>query len=273
MHTNKNKLFTIGQFAAIHGITKKTLIWYDEIDLLKPIVIGENGYRYYTYHQSSALETILMLRELNVSIGEIKSFMANRTASNMEQLLREKIAELESNIIHLKNVQQSAIVRHQDMVTLLNIDLSKISIVEKEQCYLALVPITEGETTETEIEMVIEETKKHHVHRLHDATYGSMISVENLYQGNFNNYHALYIEISYPISRKGLYLQPSGYYLRAFCKGSWDKLPNKYKEILDYAEQQGLSLYEYAYETGINETVIDNFDDYITQIEIPIKVK
>ena len=53
-----------------------------------------------------------MLRELNVSIGEIKSFMANRTASNMEQLLREKIAELESNIIHLKNVQQSAIVRH-----------------------------------------------------------------------------------------------------------------------------------------------------------------
>ena len=25
--------------------------------------------------------------------------------------------------------------------------------------------------------------------------------------------------------------------------------------------------------TGINETVIDNFDDYITQIEIPIKVK
>ena len=41
MHTNKNKLFTIGQFAAIHGITKKTLIWYDEIDLLKPIVIGK----------------------------------------------------------------------------------------------------------------------------------------------------------------------------------------------------------------------------------------
>ena len=34
-----------------------------------------------------------------------------------------------------------------------------------------------------------------------------------------------------------------------------------------------MSLYEYAYETGINETVIDNFDDYITQIEIPIKVK
>ena len=100
-----------------------------------------------------------------------------------------------------------------------------------------------------------------------------MISVENLYQGNFNNYHALYIEISYPISRKGLYLQPSGYYLRAFVKVVGINYLTNIKKSLDYAEQQGLSLYEYAYETGINETVIDNFDDYITQIEIPIKVK
>ena len=71
MFSEHNKLFTIGQFAAIHGVTKKTLMWYDEIGLLKPAVIGENGYRYYTYFQSPTLETILMLRELNVSIPEI----------------------------------------------------------------------------------------------------------------------------------------------------------------------------------------------------------
>ena len=68
MFSEHNKLFTIGQFSAIHGVTKKTLMWYDEIGLLKPAVIGENGYRYYTYLQSPTLEIILMLRELNVSI-------------------------------------------------------------------------------------------------------------------------------------------------------------------------------------------------------------
>ena len=32
---NENgKLLTIGQFAALHGINKKTLMWYDEIGLL-----------------------------------------------------------------------------------------------------------------------------------------------------------------------------------------------------------------------------------------------
>ena len=30
MLREKPKLFTIGQFAALHGINKKTLMWYDE---------------------------------------------------------------------------------------------------------------------------------------------------------------------------------------------------------------------------------------------------
>ena len=59
----KDKYLTIGQFAAMHGINKKTLMWYDEIGLLKPAAIHpENGYRLYTYYQSPILETILLLR-------------------------------------------------------------------------------------------------------------------------------------------------------------------------------------------------------------------
>ena len=46
MLREKPKLFTIGQFAALHGINKKTLMWYDEIGLFKPAFIHEeNGYR------------------------------------------------------------------------------------------------------------------------------------------------------------------------------------------------------------------------------------
>ena len=38
---------------AVHGINKKTLMWYDEIGLFHPAAIHpENGYRYYNYHQS-----------------------------------------------------------------------------------------------------------------------------------------------------------------------------------------------------------------------------
>ena len=71
MIKENHTLLTIGQFAKLHEINKKTLMWYDEIGLLKPYCIKENGYRYYNYQQSSTLETILLLRELNMSLEEI----------------------------------------------------------------------------------------------------------------------------------------------------------------------------------------------------------
>ena len=92
----KSKLLTIGQFAALHGINKKTLMWYDEIGLFKPAAIDpQNGYRCYNYHQSPILETILLLRELDVSINEIQIFMKNRSVENMKCLLEEKITDLD----------------------------------------------------------------------------------------------------------------------------------------------------------------------------------
>ena len=39
MINETNALFTIGQFAELHEINKKTLMWYDEIGLLKPACI------------------------------------------------------------------------------------------------------------------------------------------------------------------------------------------------------------------------------------------
>lgn len=273
MLKEKNTLFTIGQFAALHEINKKTLMWYDEIDLLKPACIKENGYRYYSYQQSATLETILMLRELNVSLEEIKQFIKNRTIDNFESLLHNKIAELHQTISHLKSIQKTLLNHQQNIETLHSLDISTISLVEKQSCYLAAVDVAADLPFDKEIEQVISETKKYQLRRLHDASYGAMLPVKHLYQGNFSNYTALYVKMPYPISKKGLHLQPAGTYLRAFCKGNWDKLPARYKEILAYADKQGLSLSGYAYETGINELVIDSIDDYITQIEIPVKLE
>ena len=68
----KEKLLTIGQFAAMHGIHKKTLMWYDEIGLFTPAAIHpENGYRFYDYHQSPVLETCRRSGKTCVSIIRI----------------------------------------------------------------------------------------------------------------------------------------------------------------------------------------------------------
>lgn len=267
-----NKLFTIGQFAKLHEINKKTLMWYDEIGLLKPAVIRENGYRYYSFQQSSRLETILMLRELNVSIPEIQNFLENRSAFTLETLLTDKINELDQTISHLKSLRAVMSTKKQNMTTIRNIDISEFSVIEKPDAhYFVTVPTSHDTPFEKEIEMVVAETKKYQLRRLHDASYGSILPVESLYSGNFSDYSALYIELPFPTHRKGLHVQPKGKYLRAFCKGSWDNIAGRYKEILAYAKEHDLKFYGSAYEKGINELVIDTPDDYITQIEIPVK--
>ena len=127
----KSKLLTIGQFAALHGINKKTLMWYDEIGLFKPAAINPaNGYRCYNYLQSPILETILLLRELDVSISEIQNFIKNRSAKNLKFLLDEKIADLDSSILHMQAIRKTLYSHQQNMHTLLTMDLSEIRIIE-----------------------------------------------------------------------------------------------------------------------------------------------
>lgn len=270
MENGKYKLLTIGQFAALHEINKKTLMWYDETGLFRPAVVKENGYRYYTYYQSSTLETILMLRELGVSVSEIKEFMEKRSAEKLENLLGEKMAELDRNILHLKEIRKVLVRQRKDLTDLINIDLSEIKIINKEEQYLAIVDTTKDMPIEEEIELQIAEIKKYRLRRMYDTSYGSMISVESLARGEFDNYSALFMKLADPSKKKGLHIQPPGSYMRAYYRGSWDRLPARYKELLAYAREQGLELHGYSYETGINETVIDSMDDYITQIEIPV---
>lgn len=267
----QNKLLTIGQFAAMHGINKKTLMWYDEIGLFRPASVNpENGYRYYDYHQSPVLETILLLRDLDVSIHEIQDFMKDRSAGNLKQLLEEKMADLDKQIAHLQAVRTTLSAHRQNMDTLLTMDLSEISVVEREERCLVTVEIDRGTSFEREVELITAETEKYQLGRLHKASYGSMISVSSLLSGRYDDYSRLFIEIPFLSYRAGLHMAPGGKYLRAFCKGEWDRLPKRYQEIFDYAREHGLTPYGYSYEMGINENVIERIEDYIVQIEIPI---
>ena len=267
----KSKLLTIGQFAALHGINKKTLMWYDEIGLFKPAAVNPvNGYRCYNYYQSPILETILLLRELDVSIGEIQDFMKNRSAQHMKELLDEKIGELDLQIMHLQAVKQTLCNHQQNMTALLTMDLSEIAVVEKEERCLVTVDIDKDITFEQEVELITAETARYQLGRLHDASYGSMIPVASIENGKFDDYTKLFIEIPSLSQKSGLHIQPKGLYVRAFHKGGWDTIPRRYEEILSYARQKQLTLSGFSYEKGINETVIDRIEDYIVRIEIPI---
>ncbi len=101
--TNIKDLFTIGEIAILFDINKKTLRYYDEIDLFKPSYIDEkNNYRYYTTNQFEKLNTIIYLKSMGIALSKIKSHLDNRSINNtlklfeiQEEAIKKKIEKLE----------------------------------------------------------------------------------------------------------------------------------------------------------------------------------
>ena len=120
---------------------------------------------------------------------------------------------------------------------------------------------------------IIALARKYGLHRLQDATYGAMRYVDKVCRGETGKCDFLYIQMPFPLQKEELHMQPKGQYLRAFSCGSWDNIPRRYQEMVAYARQNGLELYGLSYEKGINEVVIDTVEEYILQIEIPVRIQ
>jgi len=71
-------MFTVTQLSKLAGVTPRTLHHYDEIGLLKPSRVGDNGYRYYGEESLLRLQQILFYRELDIPLGDIKKIMGRR---------------------------------------------------------------------------------------------------------------------------------------------------------------------------------------------------
>lgn len=81
MNNNVKPLFTTGEFAKLCNVRKDTLFYYDEIGLLKPEIIQDNGYRYYSANQLYLFDVISMLKECGTPLKEIREYITESNIS------------------------------------------------------------------------------------------------------------------------------------------------------------------------------------------------
>lgn len=112
----------ISEVSRLTGVSKRTLQYYDQIGLLKPARCTEAGYRFYDDHSLERLQQILLYRELEFPLREIKrilesaDFDRNRALEQQIELLARKKEHLENLIqfarglygIGVKNMDFSA---------------------------------------------------------------------------------------------------------------------------------------------------------------------
>ena len=59
----RKQYYTVNDITKITGITRRTLHYYDEIDLLKASNLSPRGYRLYDMNDFERLQIILFLKE------------------------------------------------------------------------------------------------------------------------------------------------------------------------------------------------------------------
>jgi DNA-binding transcriptional MerR regulator len=68
-------VYTVKQLSELAGVSIRTLHYYDEIALLTPSKVGSNGYRYYDDDALLRLQQILLYREMDIELTEIKAIL------------------------------------------------------------------------------------------------------------------------------------------------------------------------------------------------------
>lgn len=268
------KYLTIKEFAKIHNVNTRTLHYYDNEGLFSPKLKGENGYRYYSYAQSAEFEIILALRELSVSIEEIKAYTERRSAVHLEKMLSDKSLEIDKKIKQLKQIKNALESKISNLALVRTSDLNKIEVVSCKPEFLFLVPIDNDNIIDVaDIGERVSVGKAGEVSRIFNTSYGSMIPVKALMQGNFEDYSHYFVKVQNIKDKKGIFKKNGGEYIRAYSVGEWEKLPKAYERILKFAQEKRIKLSHYSYEQGINEMAINSMSKYVTEIMIKCESK
>ena len=263
-------MYKIGDFSKMSKTTIKTLRYYEKEGLLKPTFIDQyTSYRYYESSQLVEISKIISLRQVGLSIKEIKKIL---DGYDMVEILKARKKEIENNLIDY-NIQLSKIkyllegsnmenkifikeipsyiIYYRDGVIS---DFSKIlefamatgeeclkanpnfKCINPDYCYISYL---DGEYKEKDIKIRYAQA----VEKLGNETDKIKFMKSN------------------PITAVCIY-----------HKGAYNNLRDSYNIILKYIEDNGYEIIDNARECYIDGCWNkENEEDYLTEIQFPVK--
>lgn len=94
---------TVKEVSRLSGVSIRTLHYYDSIGLLRPTQTTESGYRLYDDAALERLQCILLFRELQFSLKEIKQILES-PAFDRNKALEQQIKLLQYRKEHIENL-------------------------------------------------------------------------------------------------------------------------------------------------------------------------
>lgn len=241
--------------------------YYDNIGLFSPKKKKENGYRYYGLDQLYDLGVILSLKEMDMPLKEIQKVLSGGVEETTVSL-ESKIKETDKRMKELADMKR-ILSRKLEAIKVTNESLLEVKIREMEQEHVLCSISIENKGLDEVIEEGYEFLKNEGDYLFANNEYGLMMDHEkkqrDIYCDNYD-----YVFLTTSKKRKYTIVKPAGKYLCVSFKGDEDGYEG-YKMILAYCEEHHYTIESFFYERMIYETLLDNLDEAITEIQVKIK--
>ena len=269
------EFFTIGEVSKLFDINKKTLRYYDEIDLFKPSFVNkENKYRYYTLDQFQYLETIKYLKELGLSLDKIKYHLNNvnnedviKSLEEQNNIINQKISELEliKQKINNKIIQIKDSTRNDLIGVIREVDFNERQAVR----------LRHSIKTDYDIELSLRKLTKMSEHKIF-LTYGMVgisIAREDLVNRVYDEYKSIFAMIEEKkYDKKLIKIFPKGTYICIRFNGIHKDAPPYYEKLVNYINEQGYEILDDSLEIELTDPSLSISDEEVV-MELQILVK
>ena len=106
----KGYIVNIGKAAKLSNLTVKTVRYYADIGLVRPLKNNSTGYRDFSEDDLARLQFVAKARKFNFSIQECEELLSlysdkNRPSKDVKALTLEKISQIDSKLIELKDLR------------------------------------------------------------------------------------------------------------------------------------------------------------------------
>lgn len=279
---NRKEYLTVGEMANLCNVSIATLKYYERKSLIKPDIIDENTlYRYYSIYQYERIETIRELRELGVPVAIIKEYLTNRNVDKSLLILKNQYNAVKRDIKDLIEIRNSIKKQIQLIERCRSKEKYPIRIEHFEERSIMLY---EGEDIE-DLNNRCEKEFNYAILTL-EISSGRNCTAATLGRGRLGLYIPLNelannnLTKSYPFILLGEHskdtpnkiILPKNDYVCIMHKGKSQNRVPYLKRIIAYINSNGYELIGDVIQLSlVDDTVSDNFDEYIFDIQAPVK--
>lgn len=265
--------YKIGEISKIYGIGRDSLMYYEEIGILKPFR-DKNGYRMYNLSDIWRLNLIKELRSLNFPMKKIKEYLDDRNIESTKEILNKEISLIDEKIEELLSYKKN-IMKRLDTI---NYELRNLKFDEIDLVYInkrKALELNANITKDEEFDFLIQKLQKDYENRftiLGNNNIGSSFCLDKIKQGIYNEFKSVFCFLE---DEEEIYniIFNEGYYLTLTYKGEYKN--NKYhiNKMFKHIEEKGYKVISEPieiYKIDIHET--EDINEFVTEIQIPVDI-